>query len=106
MMSKADLAVTGQESDAKSRLFSILTSLIAKLDGPDIAETGIIPWAAPIPVFGDLCTSRVATVGLNPSNREFVDEDGIELTRIMREGAVEGKTQEPPCGTNVVHTTF
>ena len=29
-----------------------------------------------------------------------------ELARIMREGAVEGKTQEPPCGTNVVHTTF
>ena len=28
------------------------------------------------------------------------------LTRIMREGAVEGKTQEPPCGTNVVQTTF
>ena len=28
------------------------------------------------------------------------------LTRIMREGAVEGKTQEPSCGTNVVHTTF
>ncbi len=28
------------------------------------------------------------------------------LTRIMREGAVEGETQEPPCGTNVVHTTF
>ena len=83
-MSKADLAVTGQESDAKSRLFSILTSLIAKLDGPDIAETGIIPWAAPIPVFGDLCTSRVATVGLNPSNREFVDEDGIELSGLRR----------------------
>ena len=28
------------------------------------------------------------------------------LARIMREGAVEGETQEPPCGTNVVHTTF
>ncbi len=28
------------------------------------------------------------------------------LARIMREGAVEGKTQEPPCGTNVVCTTF
>ena len=28
------------------------------------------------------------------------------LTRIMREGAVEGETQEPPYGTNVVHTTF
>ncbi len=29
-----------------------------------------------------------------------------ELARIMREGAVEGETQEPPCGTNVVLTTF
>ena len=28
------------------------------------------------------------------------------LTRIMREGTVEGETQEPPCGTNVVLTTF
>ena len=28
------------------------------------------------------------------------------LTRIMREGAVEGETQEPPCGTNVMYTTF
>ena len=28
------------------------------------------------------------------------------LARIMREGAVEGETQEPPCGTNVMHTTF
>ena len=28
------------------------------------------------------------------------------LARIMREGAVEGETQEPPCGTNVVLTTF
>ena len=79
MMSKADLAVTGRESDAKSRLSSILTSLVAKLDGPDIVETGIIPWAAPIPVFGDLCTSRVATVGLNPSNREFEDQSENEL---------------------------
>ena len=80
MMSKADLAVTDQESDARSRVSSILTSLVAKLDGPDIAETGIIPWAAPIPVFGDLSASRVATVGLNPSNREFTDQDGNELT--------------------------
>jgi hypothetical protein len=29
--------------------------------------------------FGDLSTSRVATMGLNPSNREFVDESGNEL---------------------------
>ena len=30
----------------------------------------------------------------------------LRFFRIMREGAVEGKTQEPPCGTNVVQTTF
>ena len=29
-----------------------------------------------------------------------------DLARIMREGAVEGETQEPPCGTNVMYTTF
>ena len=32
--------------------------------------------------------------------------DAYALTRIMREGAVEGETQEPPCGTNVIYTTF
>ena len=31
---------------------------------------------------------------------------GGVLARIMREGVVLGETQEPPCGTNVVHTTF
>src|SRR5262249_7318415 len=29
--------------------------------------------------FGDLATARVATLGINPSNREFVDEWGREL---------------------------
>ena len=36
----------------------------------------------------------------------FIEPENVALTRIMREGAVEGKTQEPPCGTNAVHTTF
>jgi hypothetical protein len=42
-------------------------------------DSNVIPWACPIPSFGDLTRARVATLGLNPSNREFVDERGNEL---------------------------
>lgn len=34
--------------------------------------------------FGDLAAARVATLGLNPSNREFVDGDGNELDGASR----------------------
>ncbi len=40
------------------------------------------------------------------SRSDLLDDAHRPLTRIMREGAVEGETQEPPCGTNVVLTTF
>ena len=33
-----------------------------------------------MPVFGDLSSARLATIGINPSNREFVDSSGGELT--------------------------
>jgi hypothetical protein len=42
-------------------------------------DTTVIPWGSPVPAFGPLMRARVATVGLNPSNREFVDVDGAEL---------------------------
>ena len=42
-------------------------------------SSGVIPWGAPVPCFGDLARSKVATLGLNPSNREFVDDAGREL---------------------------
>jgi hypothetical protein len=58
---------------------SILVTLIDRLDGPHIRQLGVIGWGSPIAVFGDLSTSRVASVGLNPSNREFVDDSGQEL---------------------------
>ena len=38
--------------------------------------------------------------------RHRAHADRAGLARIMREGAVEGETQEPPCGTNVMYTTF
>lgn len=39
----------------------------------------VIRWGSPVPSFGDLSSSLIATLGLNPSNREFVDVDGTEL---------------------------
>jgi hypothetical protein len=37
-----------------------------------------------VPTFGDVSRSRVATLGLNPSNREFVDHLGNELDGALR----------------------
>ena len=61
--------------------------------------------------WGDLLTERVKDAArpyLEDRSAHTVENavTFLGLTRIMREGAVEGKTQEPPCGTNVVHTTF
>lgn len=54
-----------------------LTTQLAELTKSDL---GVIEWASPVPVFGDIQISKVATLGLNPSNREFVDASGAELT--------------------------
>lgn len=61
-----------------------LATLIDRLDSPAVAGTDVIRWGSPVPSFGDLSTSRVATLGLNPSNREFVDELGDELQGSFR----------------------
>lgn len=60
-------------------MHSALATLIDRMDDPRISRSGVIRWGAPVPSFGDLATSKVATLGLNPSNREFVDETGKEL---------------------------
>lgn len=56
-----------------------LTNLLEHLSNPAISNATVITWGAPVPVFGDLFGSSVATLGLNPSNREFVDSAGNEL---------------------------
>jgi hypothetical protein len=60
-------------------MYSPLVSLIDRLDSTIVSKTKIIRWGCPVPSFGDLSSSRVATIGINPSNREFVDESGNEL---------------------------
>jgi hypothetical protein len=61
-----------------------LSALIKRLSEIRICETNIIPWSSPVPSFGDLSSARVATLGLNPSNREFVDRSGSELVGLAR----------------------
>ena len=62
-----------------SNLPSTLIRLINRLDREEMCGTGVIHWSCPVMSFGDPIHSRVATVGINPSNREFVDDMGFEL---------------------------
>jgi len=56
-----------------------LLSLVQKLNDPVCVKSDVIRWGSPVPSFGNLSFAKIATVGLNPSNREFVDVLGNEL---------------------------
>ncbi len=60
-------------------MVEMLSTLIRRMDPHTVESTDVIPWSCPVPALGDPSTSFVATLGLNPSNREFVDEAGNEL---------------------------
>ena len=62
----------------------LLAPLVQRFADASFFEANVIPWSCPVPVFGNLATSDVATVGLNPSNREFVDGLGNELNGYAR----------------------
>lgn len=61
-----------------------LATALNRLDRDPLASLPVLRWGSPVPAFGDPEGSWVATVGLNPSNREFVDEDGKELRGTQR----------------------
>ena len=65
-------------------MHATLTKLIDRLDSDVMSDTAVIQWSCPVPSFGDLASSQVATLGLNPSNREFVDAVGKELQSTAR----------------------
>jgi hypothetical protein len=48
------------------------------------AELGVVPGSTPVVAFGDVRTASVATLGLNPSRREFLDHQGQQLTGASR----------------------
>ncbi|GGC16386.1 MULTISPECIES: hypothetical protein [Dyadobacter] len=56
-----------------------LSKLVNQIHNPILSESYVIQWGAPIPSFGDWTSAKIATVGINPSNREFVKGSGAEL---------------------------
>lgn len=63
---------------------TMLATLVKCVNYQALLGTNVIPWSCPVLCFGDLSNSRVATLGLNPSNREFVDGEGNELDGPLR----------------------
>lgn len=58
------------------KTFELINSALTK---SDIKYADVIPWSTPVYSFGNLSTSKIATLGINPSNREFEDLNGLEL---------------------------
>lgn len=55
------------------------TTSVYRLARGDVRAHSAMSWTCPVPYFGRLQDSAVATLGINPSNREFVDVTGEEL---------------------------
>lgn len=62
----------------------IVKELLLLLEHSEIKKSDVITWGAPIPSFGDASRAIVATLGLNPSNKEFVDNAGNEIGGELR----------------------
>ena len=63
----------------RSGRFAALVRLLERLEGDGLEDMGILPGSSPIPAFGSPSNPKLATIGINPSNREFLDENGREL---------------------------
>ena len=62
----------------------IISSLISELDEPTFSSDLVIQQASPIISFGDFRNAEIATLGLNPSNKEIFNSHGDELSGIDR----------------------
>lgn len=60
-------------------MVEVFESLLGRFTDLRLEDAKVIPWSSPVPMFGDIAASRVATLGINPSNREFLDQTGNEL---------------------------
>lgn len=65
-------------------MYSSMATSVNGFDSARLLGTGIIGWSCPVPFFGDIENAQLATVGINPSNREFLAEDGQELVGMNR----------------------
>lgn len=79
MYQQSNIQDVYQQEDRELRMNDQISVLVERLNNRIIESLDIIPWASPVHSFGNLQTSIIATLGLNPSNREFVDISGNEL---------------------------
>lgn len=83
-LAATDWQNSGELTKRGSDLTLVLQEMLALHASGAPSKAGALPWGAPIPSFGDLEQAQIATVGINPSNREFVDQHGQELTGGLR----------------------
>lgn len=60
-------------------MIKILEDIFKIFKDDDITDLGIIEWSTPIPYFGNFENAKIATIGINPSNREFTDSNNTIL---------------------------
>jgi hypothetical protein len=60
-------------------MYAEMATFVDRLDILHETTNSVIPWSCPVPFFGEVASVQVATVGINPSNREFTDSQGHEL---------------------------
>lgn len=58
--------------------------LVERIRRPPPEGCFVIPWSPPVVAFGAFRTAWLASIGINPSVREFCDEDGRELVKDRR----------------------
>jgi hypothetical protein len=65
-------------------MLDILQDMIRGMNNPNLNEMNVLNWGSPIISFGDFRKAKIATLGLNPSNLEFMDAYGNELNGFKR----------------------
>ncbi len=62
------------------QLYHLIEKSIEQLATDELNNCEVIGWASPVITFGDPSNCSIATLGLNPSNKEFVNDEGNELS--------------------------
>src|SRR5438105_3732714 len=65
-------------------MYATMTSFVVRLDTLQSRDYGVIPWGCPVPFFGNVSSACAATMGINPSDREFTSANGQELEGLDR----------------------
>lgn len=70
--------------DNENAYYNIILKSVQAFSDPMFNNSGIIKWSSPVISFGNIEKAKVATVGLNPSDMEFVDRNKVELKNDSR----------------------